>query len=140
MARSQIPPTVVTSSDALRLKQLLEGAVADGRDHEYLDKLEEELESASVVSPEIVPPDVVTLNSQISIKDMITGDESTFTLVMPRDADVEKSKISIMAPLGIAVLGQRIGDIVKFCVPAGVRKIKICRILYQPEAAGDYQL
>ena len=140
MARQQNPSTVVTSSDALRLKQLLEGTVAYQRDQEYFDNLEQELESASVVSPEFVPADVVTLNSQISIREINTGDERIFTLVMPRDTDIERGKVSIMAPLGIAVLGQRIGDVVEFRVPAGLRKVKITRILYQPEAAGDYQL
>jgi regulator of nucleoside diphosphate kinase len=140
MPKQQTQSPVMTSSDAQRLKQFLVRTDAGKRDQDYIENLEEELEAADVVSPESVPADVVTINSQFCIQDIDTGDEMVYTLVMPRDADIEKGRVSIMAPLGTAILGQRIGDIAEFKVPAGLRRVKITQILYQPEAAGDYQL
>jgi regulator of nucleoside diphosphate kinase len=81
---------------------------------------------------------VVTLNSQICIRDLDTGDERVYMLVMPRKADIERGNVSIMAPLGIAVIGQKVGDIAEFKVPGGLSRIKILQILFQPEAAGEY--
>ncbi len=89
---------IVTSLDAARLKQLLERAVINARDQGLFAKLEEELESARVVKPESVPPDVVTINSQVCVHDLDTGDDRIHTLVMPRDADAGSGKISILAP------------------------------------------
>jgi regulator of nucleoside diphosphate kinase len=140
MRRKQIQSAVMTSSDAQRLELLLKRTEAGRRDQVTIEKLEEELEGAEAVSPESVPPDVVTINSRICIHDIDTGDEMTYTLVMPRDAELEKGKISIIAPLGTAVLGRKIGDIAEFEVPGGLRRVKIILILYQPEAAGDYQM
>jgi regulator of nucleoside diphosphate kinase len=140
MPKQQTQSHVMTSSDAQRLKQLLERTDAGKRDQDYIEHLEEELEAADVVSPESISADVVTINSQFCIQDVDTGDEMVYTLVMPRDAEIEKGRVSIMAPLGTAIFGQKVGDIAEFKVPAGLRRVKITQILYQPEAAGDYQL
>lgn len=131
---------IVTSLDAARLKQLLERAVINARDQGLFDRLEEELESAHVVKPESVPPDVVTINSQVCVHDMDTTEETVHTLVMPRDADAKVGKISMLAPVAIALLGQKVGDIVELSAPGGLRKLKVMKILYQPEAAGNFQL
>lgn len=131
----------VTEFDLKRLSSLLNGARSwNKKDRDYLTKLEEELERAQVVSPEEVPGDVVTMNSQARIKDLDSNEEMVFTLVYPAEADYVGGKLSILAPIGTALLGYRAGDTLEWKVPAGVRRLKIVEVLYQPEAAGDYHL
>jgi regulator of nucleoside diphosphate kinase len=71
---------------------------------------------------------------------MSKGEEQVYTLVFPRDADTATGKISVLAPIGTAILGYRVGDMIEWQVPAGKRKLKIEEVIYQPEAAGDYHL
>lgn len=80
------------------------------------------------------------MNSRVRLQDMETGEENIYTLVFPSDADIEQNKISILAPIGTAILGYRAGDRVDWLVPAGKRKVRIQDILYQPEAADHYDL
>jgi len=131
----------ITHFDMERLQKLLEGArLWSQRDREYLDKLEEELDRAILVASEDVPGDVVTMNSLISVRDLDSKKEMTLRLVFPSDADYEQGRISILAPIGTALIGYRAGDTVEWRVPAGVKRLKIIAVLYQPEAAGDYHL
>ena len=131
----------VTDFDMERLRKLLEGTKKwSQRDREYLEKLEEELDRAIVVSSKDVPGDVVTMNAQVRVRDLDSGVEKVFRLVFPADADYEQGKVSILAPIGTALIGYRAGDTVEWKVPAGVRRLKITAVLYQPEAAGDYHL
>ena len=87
-----------------------------------------------------MPHDVVTMNSRVQLVDLDTGEAMTYTLVFPDDADLRQGKISVLAPIGTAMLGYRVGDTFEWRVPAGLRRLKIEAILYQPEAAGDYHL
>jgi regulator of nucleoside diphosphate kinase len=81
------------------------------------------------------------MNSRLSVRDLGSGKKLiTFTLVFPSDADVEQDKISVLAPLGTAVLGYRLGDTFEWKMPGRVRRLKLEQVLYQPEAAGDYHL
>jgi regulator of nucleoside diphosphate kinase len=105
-----------------------------------LTRLEQELEWAQVVSPQDIPDDVVTMNSQARIRDLDSNEEMVFTLVFPIDADYERGRISVFAPIGTALLGYRAGDIIEWKVPGGVRRLKVEEVLYQPESAGDYHL
>ena len=102
--------------------------------------LKEELDRAQIVLPKDIPSDVVTMNSRVRLSDMSKGEEQVYTLVFPRDADTVTGKISVLAPVGTAILGYRVGDMIEWQVPAGKRKLKIEEIIYQPEAAGDYHL
>jgi len=131
----------VTDFDMERIRQLLEGTRAwNKKDRAYVEDLEAELDRAVIVSPKDVPPDVVTMNSQLQVKDLNTGEKMTFRLVFPSDADFERGKVSILAPLGTAMIGYRAGDTVTWQVPSGIRRFLIEEVLYQPEAAGDYNL
>ena len=131
----------VTDFDMERLRQLLTGTRAwNQKDRAYMEDLEAELDRAVIVSPKDVPPDVVTMNSQLKVRDLASGEKMTFRLVFPSDADFEKGKVSILAPIGTALIGYRAGDTVQWHVPSGVRRLKIEEVLYQPEAAGDYHL
>ncbi len=131
----------ITDFDKARLEELI--AVAEefgGHDRKDLQSLEEELEKAEVVAPKDVPSGVVTMNSKVVLHDMDTGEEKTYALVFPRDANIAARAISVLAPMGMAILGYAKGDVVEWPVPSGVRRIRIKDVLYQPEAAGDYHL
>ncbi|MHB8791299.1 MAG: nucleoside diphosphate kinase regulator [Desulfobulbaceae bacterium] len=131
----------ITDFDKSRLEELI--AVAEefgGQDRKDLESLAEELENAEVVSPKNVPADVVTMNSKVVLRDLGTSEEMTYILVFPSDADIDAGAISVLAPVGTAILGYAKGDVVEWPVPSGVRRIRIEDILYQPEAAGDYHL
>jgi regulator of nucleoside diphosphate kinase len=131
----------ITEYDLKRLREvILEQKRINKEGREYIESLEAELERGKVVPPKDVPPDVVTMNSKVCVEDLDYGDEMIFTLVFPDDADRETSKVSVLAPLGTAVLGYRVGDIFRWKVPAGVREYRVKKILYQPEDAGDYEL
>ncbi|MDI9611485.1 MAG: nucleoside diphosphate kinase regulator [Acidobacteriota bacterium] len=131
----------ITDYDMQRLRKLLEGTQYwNQKDKEYLSHLEEEMDQAVVVSYEKVPPDVVTMNTQMQVTDLDTKKKMSIQLVFPSEADFEKGKISILAPIGTALIGYRVGDTVTWEVPNGTRRLKIEEIVYQPEAAGDYHL
>ena len=131
----------VTESDLKRLGSLLNSAwPRNKKDMDYLTKLEEELERAQVVSPQAIPGDVVTMNSQARIRDLDSNEEMVFTLVFPAEADYVRGRLSVLAPIGTALLGYRAGDTIEWEVPSGIRRLKIEQVLYQPEAAGDFHL
>ncbi|HEX8875842.1 MAG TPA: nucleoside diphosphate kinase regulator [Phycisphaerales bacterium] len=132
----------VTQHDMERLRALIastNGGRGDDRDRPYLATLARELDQAVVVGPDEVPPDVVTMNSRARLRD---GRRTwTMTLVFPEDANPEEGAISVLAPLGAALLGCRVGQAVRFRVPGGTeRECDILSVLYQPEAAGDLHL
>jgi regulator of nucleoside diphosphate kinase len=110
------------------------------KDREYLINLEEELEQANVVPSQGIPSDIVTMNSQVRIQDLDAEKEMVLTLVFPANADYEQGKLSILAPMGTALLGYRAGDTIEWQAPAGLRRVRVEQVLYQPEAAGDYHL
>ena len=129
----------VTDSDLDNLTNLLAGiGRRDPRDREHIERLEAELERARIVPPDEVPPDVVTMNSEVQIRNLTTGETQVFTLVFPAEANVDQRKVSVLAPMGMAVLGYRVGDVIEWTVPAGTRRLQIERVLYQPEAAHEY--
>ncbi len=131
----------VTEFDLERLKKLLADAQRTSyRGSPYLAKLQKELDRAKVVKPDKVASDVVTMNSRVCLVDLNTGKEEVYTLVFPEDADMGKGKISVLAPIGTAMLGYEVGDVFEWEVPAGKRRLKVKQILYQPEASGDYNL
>jgi regulator of nucleoside diphosphate kinase len=132
----------ITEVDRQRLEKLIEVAwERDGAaNHEYLRKLEHELDRAETVAPEGVPGDLITMRSKVRLRDMNTGEEMVYTLVFPAEADSGDGKISVLAPVGTAMLGYRVGDTIEWQVPAGLRRLKVEELLYQPEAAGDYNL
>ena len=80
------------------------------------------------------------MNSSVRVSDLVTSKSEVITIVFPSDANYEEGKVSILAPLGTALLGYRVGDVVYWHVPRGIRQLRIDEILYQPEAAGHYHL
>jgi regulator of nucleoside diphosphate kinase len=131
----------ITDYDMQRLRKLLEGAqMWNQKDREYLNHLEEELDEAVLVSAKKVPPNVVTMNTQMRVTDLDTGKTMMLQLVFPGDADFDRGKVSILAPIGTALIGYRAGDMIEWKVPAGIRRLRIEEVTYQPEAAGDHHL
>jgi regulator of nucleoside diphosphate kinase len=131
----------ITEQDRSRLRQLIASArYAEYRGSKYFEDLVGELERAMVVEPKSMPPDVVTMNSRVQLVDLESGETMEYTLVFPQEADLAQGKISVLAPIGTAMLGYRVGDIFTWQVPSGERRIRVEAILYQPEAAGDYDL
>lgn len=131
----------ITNFDMLRLEELLNVASEfSARDNKHLDELLNELLRAEVVDSKDIPSDVITMNSKVRMKDLDSKEEKVYTLVFPSEANIEENKISILAPIGTAMLGYHIGDTINWNVPAGARRLKVVDILYQPEAAGDYHL
>ena len=132
----------ITELDRQRLEKLIELAGERSRrvNHLYLSKLEEELERAETVAPEKVQADVITMRSKVRLRDLNTGEALVYTLVFPSEANFDEGKISVLAPVGTAMLGYRVGSHIEWEVPSGRRRLKVEELLYQPEAAGDYNL
>ncbi len=128
----------VTEFDSMRLRRLLASGRSPGSPiNPDLEKLQRLLESAETVAPENVPADVVTMNSQVQLKDEEANTEMTLSLVFPadalREADFERMNVSVLTPIGLSILGRRIGDTVE-------GRIRVHDVLYQPEAAGQFEL
>ena len=131
----------ITKFDLERIEELL--AVAGEfsyRNRGDLEELEAELQKGKLVDSKEVPPNVVTMNSRVRLVDVDKDQPMVFTLVFPKDADIDAGKLSILSPIGTAIFGYSVGDVIEWRVPAGIRRIKIEEVLYQPEAAGDYHL
>lgn len=132
-----------TATDKARLLACIEalGEFADRRDRPHLVELEQELERAKVIKdPRKTPADVVTMRSEVSLENLANGGALTCTLVYPDEGDPEQNRISVLAPLGTAMLGQRVGRTFKVHLPKGTTEYRVAGIGYQPEAAGDLHL
>jgi regulator of nucleoside diphosphate kinase len=128
---------IISHADRERLEALIDSARTDSRVREdYLAALEAELGRARVVPAGRVPPDVVTMNSVVRLRDLDGDETEEYELVYPADADVAHNRISVLAPVGTAILGYRLGDVIEWPVPAGLRRLRVEEVLYQPERAG----
>lgn len=128
---------IVTKYDHRRLEDLLTSDFAQVIESKaYLKDLELELHRAKVVDADNVPDDVVTMNSTVRFRDVDTDEVETYTLVFPEQANIAANRLSILAPIGTAILGYRVGDVVRWQVPGGRRRLKIEAVLCQPEREG----
>jgi regulator of nucleoside diphosphate kinase len=134
-------PIDITDFDARRLNAVLaryEDLPVSGR--REVNRLRRELDRARIVASREVSDRVVTMNSEVVLRDLDSGQEFICRLSFPDEANVEAGRLSVLAPVGTAILGYREGNVIEWEVPAGTRRIRIEKILYQPEAAGDYHL
>ena len=132
-----LPPLVVSSRDLSRLEALLDSPVLSR--HPAAIALMDELNRAEVLPPERVPADVVTMHSRVECEDIATGEDHVLTLVYPNEADVEKGRVSVLAPVGSALLGLSVGQSIEWEAPGGrTLKLRVRSVRYQPEAAGDF--
>jgi len=131
---------LVTRHDLDRLHALIAGVVSE-RNAEAAEALESELARAQVVDPAEIPADVVTMNSRVRFVDETTGTEREATLVYPQEASASEGRISVLAPVGAALLGLRKGDSIDWPLPNGrTKRLRIVDVIWQPEAAGQYDL
>ena len=124
--------------DLERLRALI--AASRGPEAPYLEKLQKELDQATVVEPREVPGDVVTMNSIVRVRDLSTGEERALMLVFPGKEGADGKAVSILSPMGIALIGYKEGDILEWELPTGTVKIQIEEIIYQPERLGNFDL
>ena len=131
----------ITDTDRRRLEKLLSTKeIHAGKDRKHLENLKQELDNAKVVESKKIPADIVTMNSQVQLTNLDTLETLTWTLVFPWNANIDQGKISILAPVGTALIGGKAQDVVEFEVPSGHTRLRIDEVLYQPEAAGDFHL
>ena len=133
------PQIIVTFADHKKLNALLEEQrrYNQNRLPESFRSLATELERAELKDPAEIGSDVITMNSTARVVELETNDTMEYTLVYPEDADIESGKISVLAPLGTAMLGYRTGDVFQWEVPLGVRRFKVDAVLFQPEHAAQ---
>jgi len=132
---------ILNKLDYLRIKKCIEDAQeVRSINAAEAESLMKELNSAEIVEPEKIPSNVVTMNSVVRISFLNTNRQIQFQIVYPREANVKENKISIFSPIATALIGYKAGDQVEWIVPAGLTKIRIDEIIYQPEASGDYNL
>ncbi|HWR37304.1 MAG TPA: nucleoside diphosphate kinase regulator [Clostridia bacterium] len=124
---------VVTERDMEKLQGLIDASRLYGkRDQAHLDQLEQELDRAEVLGRNKVPSQVVTMNSRVRVTDLDSGKEFLYQIVFPRDADISNNKISVLAPIGTALLGYRVGSEIEWNVPGGTRRLRIDAVEKQP--------
>ncbi len=126
---------VISARDLERLRRLIDASRRfSGRDAEHIDALEHELDRA-VVKHGKMPDKVVTLDSSVRMKDLDSGRELFYQIVLPKHANANEGRISVLAPIGTALLGYKVGSVVEWKVPSGLRRFKI--IAVQPQTDSE---
>ena len=120
-------PIYISHDDNSKLRLLLATALYSDA-NTALNKLREELDRAVVIDPAAFPPDVVTMDSTVEFEDLGTSEVEAYTVTFPERADIERKRISILAPIGTALIGCRVGDLVKWSTPGGIRQLKVRRV------------
>jgi len=131
---------LITATDHFRLRQVLNSAYAQAADLRTRRDLETELQRAEIVDSAEVPPDVVTMNSMVELRDLEEDSLDVYTLVYPNRADIADGRLSILSPIGTAILGYCAGDVIEWHVPSGIRRVRIEAVTMQPEREGHFQL
>lgn len=131
---------LITEADYDRLNHLAESPRYWGSQETLITNLKENLSRRMIVPPAQVPRSVVTMHSRVRVRGPESGEAETYTLVYPDAGDIIDGKLSVLSLMGAALLGAREGRAIKFQTPGGTRRLRVVKILYQPEAAGDFHL
>jgi regulator of nucleoside diphosphate kinase len=131
---------VITELDFDRLSRLTESPLYRATHATLVAGLRRRLDRGRVMPARDVPKGAVTMRSRVRVRDLAADRAEVYTIVYPDEADVEAGRLSVLAPLAMALLGARAGQTVEVTVPAGVRRLRVDRVLYQPEAAGHLHL
>src|SRR5688572_15175865 len=126
---------IITTPDHARLSDMIAFGNLSPRERSETKALKAELAGARIVTPDAVPPDVITMNSRAELLDLETNERMECTLVFPDKADPTEGKISVLAPVGTGMLGYRIGETFGLRTPSGLRRLKVVAVFFQPEAA-----
>lgn len=129
----QLKELVILDTDAEQLKKLLQSQTGS---NQYCSALNEEIQKARIVTRDKLPDDVIVMNSTIKIQDLDNDDTDEYMLVYPSEADIDLSKISILAPIGTAMIGYRKNDVIQWKVPGGIRSLKISSVT-QPSITAE---
>ena len=98
------------------------------------------MQTAKIVEPADMPNDVITMNSRVVLRDLDSGEDEEWVLCFPQQADIFENKLSVLAPMGVAMLGTQVGEVIEWETPRGKARAEIMSIAYQLEAAGDSHL
>jgi regulator of nucleoside diphosphate kinase len=129
----------ITQHDLQRLKKLLNDLSKESNHQDFsVQELKDEMNRALVVSPKEVPENVITMNSRVLMRDVESGNDMTLWLVFPDKVDAVKNPVSILSPLGTAMIGYKVGDVFTWESPTGKKQIEVLDILYQPERVGNF--
>lgn len=132
---SSAPEIIITTQDFERLQRLI--ACSDSPAAEQLDA---ELARARLIAQTEIPANVVTMNSNVTYEDAASGEQRTVRVVYPEDAEVTRGWVSVLAPVGAALLGLRQGQAIDWPTPRGTRRLRVVDVPYQPESHGHYTL
>lgn len=127
----------ITEPDKQKLQKLIDGRIHDDVNKKYIMELESELRRAETVSLGEIPSNVITMNSKALL--LVDGIEEEVSLVYPDEAEVAGNRISVLSPIGTAILGYAEGDALEWNVPEGITKVEVIKVLYQPEAENKLQ-
>lgn len=132
---------IINRLDYARIKKSINDARQSGSiSNREAEKLMAELDAAEIVDPEAIPNNIVTMNSIVKVSFLHNGKQVQFQIVYPDQANLKEKKVSIFSPVATALIGYKVGDEVDWVVPTGLTRIRVDEIIYQPEAAGDYEL
>ena len=141
MTIQNTPTRLLTELDHLRISNLVRSRGRLSVPEALAPVLEELIEGADLVDSRAVPPDVVTMYSQVLIADQATGVRSQLTLCYPADAEPAAGFVSVLSPVGAGLLGMSVGQIASWDTPQGeTTEAEIVGLLFQPEESGDYLL
>ena len=126
--------------DVQRLTRLIQDITPSSYDSGSLERLIDKLRGGAQLPPLEIPADVVTMHSVVVVHDLDHDKPMEYTLVFPHSADVTRGRISVLAPLGAALFGARVGEVIEVALQAGLRRWRVEYLLYQPESAGDLDL
>lgn len=131
---------IVADADMEKLSRLIQASQHSlFRDQRQLDALDQALQSAEVRPRRRIPKSVVRMNSSIRVRDCHTGKVELYTLVLPEAADISKDLISVLAPVGIALLGHKRGEVIEARVPGGTRRLKVEQVRFKRETHENYR-
>lgn len=135
------PKIIITRTDRQRLEHLLASAFTHAIEiRPHLEALRSALQNAEIIGSEEIPDSVITMNSTIGLYDIDYDVTDTYTLVFPQEADILENKVSVLSPMGTAILGYRVGDVVTWRNSSGTRKLRLMELVYQPEREGAMHL
>jgi len=117
---------IISEIDRNRLQTVIDRALESGHESRHcVDDLQRELDRAQVVEPRLMPNGVVVMNATVCLRDLDSDEVDTYTLVYPHDADINRNRISVLAPVGTAIIGCQVGDVVAWSVPRGRVRLRI---------------
>ncbi|MDA0701801.1 MAG: nucleoside diphosphate kinase regulator [Proteobacteria bacterium] len=138
-ANQTLSPVILTNQDHERLSAFV--ASRPGPPADSSELLEMGLNRARIVDPTQIPPNVVTMNSRVIVRDEGSGKTQIFTLVYPGEADISVGKLSVLTPAGTALIGLAQGEVATWVTRDGqTKKLTMVEVLYQPEADGRFDL